>query len=76
MLRTLYVAQKNVAAYVALSEETGLTAQDCHIIGTLLVGRRKPEEALAWVERGFGIDKKTPHGSLTICDGGIQIVPK
>lgn len=63
VLRTLYVAQKNVAAYVALSEETGLTAQDCHVIATLLVGRRKPEEALAWVERGLGIDKKTPHGS-------------
>ena len=45
MLRTLYVyvAQKNVAAYVALSEETGLTAQDCHVIATLLIGRRKPE---------------------------------
>lgn len=63
VLRTLYVAQKNVAAYVALSEETGLTAQDCHVIATLLMGRRKPEEALAWVERGIGIDKKTPHGS-------------
>jgi len=43
VLRTLYVAQKNVAAYVALSEETGLTAQDCHVIATLLIGRRKPE---------------------------------
>jgi len=43
VLRTLYVAQKNVAAYVALSEETGLTAQDCHVIATLLIGRPKPE---------------------------------
>jgi hypothetical protein len=45
VLRTLYVAQKNVAAYVALSEETGLTAQDCNLIATVLVGRRKPGEA-------------------------------
>ncbi|MEA3411963.1 MAG: hypothetical protein U9R74_10540 [Pseudomonadota bacterium] len=62
-LRTLYAAQKNVAAYVALAEETGLTAQDCHAIATLLVTRRKPEEALTWVERGIDLDKKTPHGS-------------
>ena len=62
-LRTLYATQKNVAAYVALAEETGLTAQDCHAIATLLAGRRKPEEALAWVERGIDLDKKTPHGS-------------
>ncbi len=26
--------------------------------------RRKPEEALAWVERGIDLDKKTPHGSM------------
>jgi hypothetical protein len=62
-LRTLYAAQRNVAAYVALAGETGLTAQDCHAIATLLAGRRKPEEALAWVERGIDLDKKAPHGS-------------
>jgi len=64
VLRTLYVAQKDVEAYVALAEETGLAAQDCHAIATLLVTRRKPEEALAWVERGIDLDKKTPHGSM------------
>lgn len=64
VLRTLYATQKHVEAYVALAEETGLTAQDCHVIATLLVTRRKPEEALAWVERGIGLDKKTPHGSM------------
>ena len=68
VLRTLYAAQKNVAAYVALAEETGLTAQDCHAIATLLVGRRKPGEALAWVERGIDLDKKTPHGSMASHD--------
>lgn len=68
VLRTLYAAQKNVAAYVALAEETGLAAQDCHAIATLLVGRRKPGEALAWVERGIDLDKKTPHGSMTSHD--------
>jgi len=63
-LRTLYLARNNVQAYVALAEETGLTAQDCHAIATLLVTRRKPEEALTWVERGIDLDKKTAHGSM------------
>jgi len=28
----------------ALAEDIGRTAQDCHVITTLLVGRREPEE--------------------------------
>jgi len=63
-LRTLYVAQKDVAAYVALAEETGLTAQDCHAIAMILVTRRKLAEALAWVNRGVDLNQKTPHGSI------------
>ena len=68
VLRTLYAAQKNVAAYVALAEETGLTAKDCHAIARLLVSKRKPKEALSWVERGFDVDKQTPHGSIASHD--------
>jgi hypothetical protein len=62
-LRTLYIAQKNIAAYVALTNETGLTAKDCLAIGTLLAPRRKPEEALAWLEKGLACDKNE-HGSI------------
>lgn len=68
VLRTLHAAQSDVAAYLALAEETGLTAQDCHAIATLLVGRRKPEEALGWVERGLDLDKQTTHGSMAGLD--------
>jgi hypothetical protein len=49
-LRTLYFAQKDIAAYTGLTEETGLTARDCHAIATMLAARRKREEALAWAE--------------------------
>jgi len=63
-LRTLYLAQKNLEAYVVLTEGGGRTAQDCHALATLLVARRKPQEALAWVERGIELDKKTPRGSM------------
>jgi len=64
VLRTLYAAQKDVAAYVALAEETGLTAKDCHAVARLLVSKRKPEQALSWVERGLEVDRQTPHGSM------------
>lgn len=64
VLRTLYAAQQDVAAYVALAEQTGLTAKDCHAIATLLVSRRKPAQALSWVERGFEIDRQSPQGAM------------
>lgn len=63
VLRTLYAAQKDLAAYVELAEETGLSAQDCGVIGTMLGARRKLDEALSWVERGIKLDKEAPHGS-------------
>jgi hypothetical protein len=68
VLRALHAAQNDVAAYIALAEETGLTAQDCHAIATLLVGRRKPEEALGWVERGIALNKQVPHESMAGLD--------
>lgn len=68
ILRPLYAAQKDVAAYVALTEETGLTAKDCHAIAKLLVSKRQPKEALSWVERGFEVDKQTPQGSIASHD--------
>jgi hypothetical protein len=68
VLRTLYAAQKNVAAYVALAEETSLTAKDCHAIARLLVSKRKPEEALSWVERGFEVDEQSPRGPMASDD--------
>ena len=67
-LRTLYTSQKDVAAYASLAEETGLTAKDCHAVAKLLVSKRKPKEALSWVERGFDADKPTPHGSMASHD--------
>jgi tetratricopeptide (TPR) repeat protein len=68
VLRTLYLQQKNVAAYIALAEETGPTPQDCHAVATLLAARRKPEEALPWIDRGIDLDKKVPHGSMAADD--------
>ncbi|MGQ0668144.1 MAG: DUF6880 family protein [Actinomycetota bacterium] len=62
-LRTLFFVQRDVEAYVALAEETGLTAHDCHAVAAMLVAHRKPDQALSWVERGIELETKTPHGS-------------
>jgi len=61
-LRTLYAAQKNVSAYVALAEATGLTAKDCRAVAKMLAARRRPGDALGWVERGLALDKKPAQG--------------
>jgi hypothetical protein len=71
VLRTLYLAQRNVAAYSALVTQTGLTTKDCHALATMLVTRRKPEEALAWAERGIALDRENPHGCTT---AGYQLI--
>jgi hypothetical protein len=63
-LRALYVAEKNVEAYFALTHETGLTVADCHALTTMLVAHRKPEDAFRWVERGIALAKQAPNGSI------------
>ena len=62
VLRAVYLAQRKVAAYEALAQETGLTAQDCLALATIPVSG-KPSRALEWVERGIDLDRNTPHGS-------------
>jgi len=68
VLRAIYAAERAVASYVALCEKTELTAQDCLTLATMLRSRRKPSEALDWVERGLALDKRTPHGSMAAHD--------
>jgi hypothetical protein len=68
ILRTLYLRRKNVAAYWALAEETGITPEDCQALATMLAARRKAEEALTWVERGIALAKQTSSGSMAGSD--------
>lgn len=63
VLRALHVGQRDVAAYVALAQQTGLSAKDCHTVARMLIAKRKPEEALSWVERGIEIAATDPRGS-------------
>ncbi len=64
MLRAVYVNQKDVEAYATLCEATELTEHDCHALAKMLVARRKPEDALSWVERGLTLARQGPSGSM------------
>ena len=54
-LKTLLAGQRNVDAYIALCEQTELEAKDCKAIAEIYRSRRRPEDALSWVERGLEI---------------------
>ena len=54
-LRTILAARRDVEAYVRLCEETELTPEDTLVIARMLQTRRKPADALAWVERGLAL---------------------
>jgi len=55
VLKTLLIGQRNVEAYIALCKQTELQAKDCKAIARLFRMRRRPEDALSWIERGLEI---------------------
>ena len=55
VLKTLLAARRNVDAYIALCDQTGLEVKDCIAIAKIYKSRRRPEDALSWVERGLKI---------------------
>ena len=67
VLRAVYCAQRNIPAYVALAEQSGLKAEDCLAVANLLAGQ-KPNQALAWVERARALDRRASSdtGRITI----------
>ena len=60
ILRPILVEQRSVEAYIALCEATELSPEDCLALARMLQSRRKPANALAWVERGLAPEKKRP----------------
>ena len=58
VLKTILAAQRNLEVYVALCQETDLAPVDCVIIAGMLQARRKPEQALEWVERGLDLEQR------------------
>lgn len=62
MLKAVYSKQRNIAKYIELTIQTGLTQADCEAIATMFQSRRKPNDALAWVERGLAMEKPNAFG--------------
>jgi hypothetical protein len=58
MLRAIYSHRRDVGKYIDLTGRAGLTKVDCHTIATIFQTKHKPNDALAWVERGLGIEKR------------------
>ena len=62
MLRAIYSHRRDVRKYIDLAGRAGLTKADCHTIATIFQTKRKPNDALAWVERGLGIETAKYYG--------------
>lgn len=62
MLKAVYSQQRDVAKYLDLTGQTEVAADDCEAIAVMFQAKRKPEEALLWVERGLGIKQRNDFG--------------
>jgi tetratricopeptide (TPR) repeat protein len=62
MLKTVYARQRNVDAYLGVCGDE-LTPRDCEVVAEIHKKRRKPEEALSWVERGIELESKGGTGA-------------
>jgi len=60
-LKVLLAAQRDIDAFVALCEQTELVAGDCKTIAEMYRRRRRPEDALSWVERGLEVASTDPR---------------
>jgi tetratricopeptide (TPR) repeat protein len=56
VLRSIYAQQRNIEKYLALTAQTSLTQADCEVVATIFQAKRKPNEALAWLDRGIEMD--------------------
>jgi uncharacterized Zn finger protein len=64
VLKTLLAGQRNVDAYIVLCEQTEIEAKDCKAIAKIYRSRRRPEDALTWVERGLEIARSDSRSSF------------
>ena len=63
-LKTLIAAQRNLNAYIELCDQTELGVGECKAIAEMYRSRRRPEEALSWVERGLKIARSDSKRSF------------
>jgi len=79
ILKTIHEARRDVDAYRALGEAQGdLSPRDCEVLADMCLMRRRPEEALAWVERGIEQEKRRswPESAWRLRDLEREILTK
>ncbi len=59
ILKSIYSQQRDIEKYLDLTAQTELGDADCEAIAAMYQVKRKLPEALAWVERGLKIDKRS-----------------
>ncbi len=52
-LKSIYAAGRDFKSYLSICDETELLPIDCEMLAGMLLSRRKPAEALKWVEKGL-----------------------
>ena len=68
-MKDIYVAKKDVKAYLALCEKVGTTPKDCEHIASLQKTKRHYEDALTWAEKGLKLEKEREWGN----ESGYQL---
>jgi tetratricopeptide (TPR) repeat protein len=62
-LKGIFVAKKDVKAYLGLCEKVGITPKDCEHIATLEKDKRQYADALTWAEKGLKLEKERKWGN-------------
>ena len=58
ILKQIYIAKKDVESYLALCEKAKTTPRDCENIANIYKKKRRPQDALLWVDKGIGLEKR------------------
>ena len=62
VLKSIYAQQRSIEKYLELTARTKLTPDDCEAIATMHQAKRKPKDALAWLERAIELEKADKFG--------------
>lgn len=63
-LRTLHATRNDLHGYLALAQQTGLSAEDYLTLASMLATQGDPAQALSWVERGLALEAQASYGSF------------
>jgi tetratricopeptide (TPR) repeat protein len=63
VLKRSYVGRRNLSAYLTLCERTLPSPKDCENIAEILIAKKRPEDALGWVEKGQALENSQRWGN-------------